>query len=580
MTWSRRMRRGLAGASMALFSLALIGGMALAGWRMGWERGKAEQARRIQATADAAVRQAMDLLDAGQEERALAFLEAAARLRPGDPTVEAARAEAQRRIAARPTPTSLPPEILLEDAFQTARKAYEAGDLPRAVELLLQIRNRDPAFRAAEVSALLREAALRHGMQLLQDPEDRLAEGLFYLDQAARLGPLPPEAATAYRLAALYLAARDHWGVNWAEAIRRLREIYALAPGYRDTARRLFQAHVAYGDLLTAQGESCPAEAQYQAALRLFDDPAVQAKAQEAGARCLLATPTPIPGTLPGGGTPLPPPIPVGRLAYALYDSEAGTYVLYVIEASGRGFRVAVGADQPAWQPGGRRLAYRVAGVGLFIRDLESGETVQIAGPGAAWPTWAPDGQHLAFMDGAGGIRVLNLQEPGQAQRIATGRFPAWSAQGTLAWTGCAAGGCGLLLLPPGASAPVRLSQHPNDLQAAWSPDGSALVYTTDVQGNLGPGRSPPPRGLLPGAHFGRRAGDRARLVSGRGLDRLSLGRRRPMGRVSDPGRRRHPPQDPGPGGASPRSAEPAGGLGAIGGERGPSGVDPALLCG
>jgi len=484
MTWSRRMRRGLAGASMALFSLALIGGMALAGWRMGWERGKAEQARRIQATADAAVRQAMDLLDAGQEERALAFLEAAARLRPGDPTVEAARAEAQRRIAARPTPTSLPPEILLEDAFQTARKAYEAGDLPRAVELLLQIRNRDPAFRAAEVSALLREAALRHGMQLLQDPEDRLAEGLFYLDQAARLGPLPPEAATAYRLAALYLAARDHWGVNWAEAIRRLREIYALAPGYRDTARRLFQAHVAYGDLLTAQGESCPAEAQYQAALRLFDDPAVQAKSQEAGARCLLATPTPIPGTLPGGGTPLPPPIPVGRLAYALYDSEAGTYVLYVIEASGRGFRVAVGADQPAWQPGGRRLAYRVAGVGLFIRDLESGETVQIAGPGAAWPTWAPDGQHLAFMDGAGGIRVLNLQEPGQAQRIATGRFPAWSAQGTLAWTGCAAGGCGLLLLPPGASAPVRLSQHPNDLQAAWSPDGSALVYTTDVQGS------------------------------------------------------------------------------------------------
>jgi Tol biopolymer transport system component len=282
----------------------------------------------------------------------------------------------------------------------------------------------------------------------------------------------------------LYLAARDHWGVNWAEAIRRLREIYALAPGYRDTARRLFQAHVAYGDLLTAQGESCPAEAQYQAALRLFDDPAVQAKAQEAGARCLLATPTPIPGTLPGGGTPLPPPIPVGRLAYALYDSEAGTYVLYVIEASGRGFRVAVGADQPAWQPGGRRLAYRVAGVGLFIRDLESGETVQIAGPGAAWPTWAPDGQHLAFMDEAGGIRVLNLQEPGQAQRIATGRFPAWSAQGTLAWTGCAAGGCGLLLLPPGASAPVRLSQHPNDLQAAWAPDGSALVYTTDIQGS------------------------------------------------------------------------------------------------
>ncbi len=480
----RHFRRGLAGIALTLISFGLIGGMALAGWRMGWEHGAAERERRVQATVDAAIGQAMAMLEAGQDERALAFLEGARRLRPADPTVEAALAEARRRIAARPTPTSIPPTIVLEEIFQAARDAYDRDDLPRAVELLLQIRNRDPAFRAHEVTSMLRDAALRHGMRLLQGEEAHLAEGIFYLDQAARLGPLPPEASDAYHLATLYLAARDYWGVNWPEAIRRFQEVYALNPGYRDTARRLFQAHVAYGDLLKAQGESCPAEIQYQAALHLFADPAVQAKAQEAGALCLQATPTPIPGALPGAGTPLPPPIPVGRLAYALYDGEAGTYVLYVVDAGGHGMRVALGADQPAWQPGGKRLAYRIAGTGIFVKDLQSGETTQVAGPGAAWPTWSPDGRRLAFMDGAGGIHVVDLQEPQAVQRVASGRFPAWGPHGTLAWTGCAGSGCGLLLLPPGASTPTRLSQHPNDLQAAWAPDGSALVYSTDVQGN------------------------------------------------------------------------------------------------
>lgn len=480
----RRFRRGLVGIAMALLSLGLMGGMTFAGWRMGWERGAAERERRVQATVEAAVRQAMVMLETGQDERALAFLEGARRLRPADPTVEAALAEARRRIAARPTPTPIPSSAVLEEAFRAAREAYAQSDFPRTVELLLQIQSRDPAFRTREVTSMLRDAALRHGMHLLEGEEEHLAEGLFYLDQAARLGPLPPEASAAYRLATLYLAARDYWGVNWPEAIQRLQEVYVLNPRYRDTARRLFEAYVAYGDLLLAQGESCPAEIQYQAALRLFVDPEIQKKAQEAGAACLQATPTPIPGSLPGQGALLPPPIPVGRLAYAMYDAGIGTYVLYVVDASGRGIRVASGADQPAWQPGGGRLAYRIAGVGVFVKDLDSGETVQVAGPRAAWPTWSPDGRRLAWADGAGGIQVIDLQEPSAIQRVASGRFPAWGPQGMLAWTGCAEDGCGLFLLPPNASAPIRLSQHPNDLQAAWSPDGSALVYTTDIQGS------------------------------------------------------------------------------------------------
>ncbi|MFN3929657.1 MAG: hypothetical protein ACK4OK_08510, partial [Thermoflexus sp.] len=65
----RRFRRGLTGIAFLLISLGLIGGMALAGWRMGWAHGAAERERRIRATVDAAIQQAMGMLEEGQDER-------------------------------------------------------------------------------------------------------------------------------------------------------------------------------------------------------------------------------------------------------------------------------------------------------------------------------------------------------------------------------------------------------------------------------------------------------------------------------------------------------------------------------
>ncbi|MER3513434.1 MAG: hypothetical protein C4310_02720, partial [Chloroflexota bacterium] len=71
-----------------------------------------------------------------------------------------------------------------------------------------------------------------------------------YLEQAAAIQPLDPDAETQYRRAAAYLTAQRYWGKDWGQAVALLEELYTQAPDYRDVADRLVEAHITYGDLL------------------------------------------------------------------------------------------------------------------------------------------------------------------------------------------------------------------------------------------------------------------------------------------------------------------------------------------
>jgi hypothetical protein len=99
--------------------------------------------------------------------------------------------------------------------------------------------------------------------------EDRLEEGVFYLEQAAKLRPLDEDATQQAEYAKLYLTARGYWNVNWDLAIERFGELVAIAPGYKDGYARYVDAHVLYADSYANSGDYCPAQPLYQEAMRL-----------------------------------------------------------------------------------------------------------------------------------------------------------------------------------------------------------------------------------------------------------------------------------------------------------------------
>jgi hypothetical protein len=134
---------------------------------------------------------------------------------------------------------------------------------------------------------------------------ERLEEGLVLLDQAETLRPLDDQAAGEANLATLYVTATTYWDLDWGIVIDNLLPIYQVAPNYRDTAQRLWEAELNNADRLAALGAQCDAADQYQLALELRDDSVVQDKYEQAADAC--AHPTPIPTATPLGFlTPTP----------------------------------------------------------------------------------------------------------------------------------------------------------------------------------------------------------------------------------------------------------------------------------
>jgi len=470
--------------------LALSMGGAVYG---GLYKGERDREQQRQALAEQHYHTGLQRLDAGEYELAIAEFEYVLKLDPNHLFAQQGIAEAQARMATRPTPTSETYEIVVDDLYQKAVAHYEAGRWADAAAVFTQLRVLDPAYEAKTVEEMLFTSLYRAGMALLD--EDRFEEGVFYLDQAIALRPLDEEALTQRSLAIQYMTALGYWGVNWERCIKRFEQLYAVAPNYKDVFSRLYNAHVAYGNAWYTQGEMCPAEVQYAQAVQLMNDPELEQKRTAAGQICTVATPTPIApltGTLPITLTRPPPGFNVGRLAYPIYNTQTGLYDVYALFADGRLMRMAGGADQPCWLGGSGVLAYRdLLSPGLSL--LTPGEVAPrqlAAGAGLAWPTFSPDGSRMAYaaQDAAGTWQVTIVPLDGSAEpRVhATGKGPAWGPTGLLAWTGCEPGGaCGIFVdNPDDDQPPTRLTASADDVGLNWAPNGGLLAYMSDVSGN------------------------------------------------------------------------------------------------
>lgn len=462
----------------------------------GLHQGERDREQQRQELAEQHYRAGLEQLDAGEFELAIAEFEYVLQLDPDHPFAQQGIAEAEARLAAIPTPTAPVTEtyeIVAADLYQKAVAHYEAKEWEEAAAVLTQLRALDPTYKAEMVEELLFTSLYNAGMALLE--EERLEEGIFYLDQAVALRPLDEEALTQRSLAVKYMTALGYWGVDWDRCIERFEGLYTIAPNYKDVFQRLYQAHVIYADAWYAQGEMCPAEEQYALALQLMNDPDVEQKQAEAEEICLTATPTPIApieGTQTITITELPPGFNTGRLAYPAYDTEAGLYNVYALFTDKRLVRMAAGADQPCWVWGSGALGYRnllSPGISLLVPEEDAPRQLA-SGAGLAWPTFSPDGSRMAYaaQDVVGTWQIYIVPTDGLAEPTvhAAGRGPVWGPNGWLAWTGCDAdGACGILVdHPDDGQPPTRLTASINDIGLNWAPDGGKLAYMSDHTGN------------------------------------------------------------------------------------------------
>lgn len=184
-------------------------------------------------------------------------------------------------------------------------------------------------------------------------------------------------------------------------------------------------------------------------------------------------------------------------------DQVDGQVGIFVVQPDGTGLRSI--ADLPAaahavWSPDRRRIAYiGITGprdesdVYVMNADGTGIHRVTRSGGVGGGPTWSPDSSMIAYIDE--GLWVIDV-EGGDPRRLveepALGRVndPTWSPDGERIGYSLAVSEPGVELsgvddlwsVPARGGQPVQLTDTPLHMEhgADWSPDGGAIVFTSD----------------------------------------------------------------------------------------------------
>jgi hypothetical protein len=196
------------------------------------------------------------------------------------------------------TPTSIPlptptPGLIDNPAEELVRidQLVAGAEWHAAVSALLSFRRQFPDHERDKTDRLLYDVYIELGLEYVGGNQPEL--GIYYMDQAERLGDLP-EAVSDYRVwAKLYTQGISFYGVNWDAAATYFRDLCAAAPFYQNACVRLEQVLTRQGDAYAFNEDWCPAERYYQEARNYTDSATLVQKLTEAREGCLMATPTP-----------------------------------------------------------------------------------------------------------------------------------------------------------------------------------------------------------------------------------------------------------------------------------------------
>ena len=187
------------------------------------------------------------------------------------------------------TPTATISLESLEGLLEAARGANTREAWDESIETLLALRGRDPNYRPDEVNGLLFTAYRNRGVAKILRRD--LAEGIYDLALASRVGALDNTASSWRRSAIFYLYANSFIGLDWFEATRNFADL--CAAGIWDSCFKYAKSAAEYGHLLVKDQEFCAAAEQYDASLSTIDDGQLRPTATWAYERCLTATFTP-----------------------------------------------------------------------------------------------------------------------------------------------------------------------------------------------------------------------------------------------------------------------------------------------
>lgn len=245
--------------------------------------------------------------DRARVEKRLDYLQ---QIMPNSPDVLAYQATATAYIAqftpvatqqvlqVQPSPTPTPAITInpsgqfdLPALLATARRQIDLGQLADAYNTLDIIIRVDENYERNTVRSLMNLVLTRQARPLYASL-DTLAEAIRLTDMAEEYGDIG-DLNYERLIAGLYLNVISASGSgNHAIAIRRIQDILRYQTTYKgiNLNEMLFREYVAYGDALVAGYQACQAVSQYQQALSLFYNAAVDSKRSIAQAQCTAST--------------------------------------------------------------------------------------------------------------------------------------------------------------------------------------------------------------------------------------------------------------------------------------------------